>query len=476
MNADMRFPLKKVLIATAFAICLAGSAKADLAGQIDAIVRSQKKVDFSIRIIEADSGKTVYQHQAHQALVPASNMKIITSAAALKYLGPDYEYRTKVGLRGDTLVVTGSGDPLLGDRATDAKHGRPAGWMFDALIAALKRSRVDAITDIVVDSGIFDDQRVHPSWPEEELNRWYACEVSGVNFNDNCIDVTAENNSGHVTVSIEPQTKYVQIIDKVTPISAGAQAVGSYRTTEANRIIVFGKCKDKVGPFFVAIERPAAFFGFLVAENLAGAGINVEGQITGKALANDDDVVDLVEYRTSLADCLARCNKNSLGLAVECLLKTIAAHSNPDKKGGSWSKGRDLVTQYLLSLDIEQNEVYIDDGSGLSRQNRLSANVITNVLLDVYKSDNWELYKASLAVGGVDGTIDRHFTEPAYKGRIFGKTGYISGVRSFSGVCTTDGGDFIFSIIANNASGGTREAINDMAKAIIDSQSVTADR
>lgn len=465
----MRSGLKKLLIAAAFGICLVSPVRADLAGQIDAIVSLQKNVEFSIQIIEASSGKTLYERNAKKALVPASNMKIVVSAAALKYLGADYEYKTKVGLRGDTLIVVGSGDPLLGDKANDARYGRDIGWIFEDIAAALKRNRIAAINDIVIDSGVFDDQRVHPNWPEKDLNRWYACEVSGLNFNDNCIEVSAENSNGQVTVLIEPQTRYVQVTNETTAISAGPQAVGSYRTAEANRIAVFGKCKDKVGPFFVAIERPAAFFGFLLAESLARAGVSSSGQIIEKAAADGRDVTPLAEYRTPMADCLSRCNKDSLGLAAESLLKTIAANSNPDKRAGSWNKGRDVISQHLAALGVGSEEFVIDDGSGLSEQNRLSANAIATVLSDIYKSRNWQIYKGSLAVGGVDGTIARYFVEQKYKGRIIGKTGYISGVKSFSGLCSTDRGDYIFSILANNADSLGRDVINDIAKAIIDS-------
>ena len=122
----MKAQTKKLLITAVFVICLGGLAEADLAKRINGIISrsSQRKVQYSIRIIRADSGKTVYSHNAKKAMVPASNMKIIVSAAALRYLGPNYEYKTKVGLCGSTLVVIGSGDPLLGDKATDTKYGR----------------------------------------------------------------------------------------------------------------------------------------------------------------------------------------------------------------------------------------------------------------------------------------------------------------------------------------------------------------
>ncbi|MBA7671476.1 D-alanyl-D-alanine carboxypeptidase [subsurface metagenome] len=466
----MKAQMKKLLVAAVFTICLGGFAKADLASRINGIVSqsSQKKVKFSIHIVKADSGRVVYSHNARKALVPASNMKIITTAAALKYLGPRYEYETKVGLCDDTLVVIGGGDPLLGDKVTDARYGRENDWIFQDIIAALKRNRVTTVKDIIVDSSIFDDRRVHPNWPKKELNRRYACEVSGLNFNGNCIEVTAKNTGGKVAVFIEPKTGFVKLVNKVKPISKGSSTVGSYRQTEPNRIVVHGKCRKQAGPFAVAIERPAAFFGFLLAENLAKAGINTNGQLIEKAVGDDCNFRTLAEYSTPIADCLARCNKNSLGLAAEALLKTISAANNPGGKNGSWAGGQQVISRYLSGLGIDKGQFHIDDGSGLSRQNKLSANAITRVLSDTYKSRNWRVYKRSLAVGGVDGTIAKYFKDKKYKGKILGKTGYIAGVKALSGICSTEDGDYIFSILTNNTNGNTRKAINDIAKAIFD--------
>ncbi|RKY25145.1 MAG: hypothetical protein DRP62_02035, partial [Planctomycetota bacterium] len=247
----------KLSILAVLGLCAVSFAGADLTTQVNSIVSraSQRKVQFSIHILNADTGQTVYSYNSKKAMVPASNMKIVITAAALKYLGPNYEYKTKVGLCGNTLVVTGSGDPLLGDKVTDAKYGRKAGWIFEDIATALRRNGVTAINDIIIDSSIFDDQRVHPNWPKEQLNRWYACEVSGLNFNGNCIDMTVKTIGGKVSVFIEPKTSFVKIINEIRPIQKGKSAVGAYRNQEANKIIVKGKCKKQVGPFAVAIER-----------------------------------------------------------------------------------------------------------------------------------------------------------------------------------------------------------------------------
>jgi len=463
----MKADVKKILIVILINFLFTGIASASLKSKINSLISqtSQKKVTYSIHIVKADTGRTVYRHNARTSLIPASNMKIIITAAALKYLGPDFEYKTVVGLCGDSLVVIGSGDPLLGDAKTDAKYNRPLGWVFEDIIAGLKKKNVTAVNDIIIDSTVFDDQRVHPNWPVDQLNKWYAAEVAGVNYNDNCIDMVVKNNGGKAVILIEPRTSFVKIVNQVRVMQNGKSAVGAYRNQQPNKIIVKGRCKKEQGPFPVTIERPAAFFGFLLAENLQKAGIKTNGKLIEKAV--NRKFVKLAEYKTPVFDCLARSNKNSLQIAAEALYKTIAAKANPDGKNGSWEKGRDIISKYMSKLGIDQSEFYIDDGSGLSRENKLSANAVTRVLRDVYKSKNWDIYRDSLAIGGIDGTLARYFKEPKYKGNILGKTGYINRVRTFSGICTTQKGDYIFSILTNNNNVG-RKVINDIAKAIID--------
>ena len=462
--------MKKLLIGVGFVFCLGHLASADLAEQIDGIISPSvaKRVQFSVRIVAAASGRTLYDHDARELMVPASNMKIITSAAALRYLGPDYQFKTRVGLLGNALVVVGSGDPLLGDEKTDARYGREPGWIFKDIANALKSKGIGTIEDIIIDSSVFDNQPVHPNWPANDLNKWYAAEVSGLNFNGNCVRITTKNVNGKIAVFIEPQTAFVTFTNKVEPISKGAGAVGTYRNRQPNNLTVFGKCRDTIGPFDVAIEKPAAFFGFLLFEHLAKADIDVKGHLVERTLDDYSSIRPLVEYSTPLADCLARCNKNSLGLAAESLFKKIAAVGNPDGKNGSWERGQSLVGKYLAELGLDESQYYIDDGSGLSRQNELTAYTITTVLLDIYKGPNWEFYRNSLAVGGEDGTVERYFKEEKYAGRILGKTGYINGVKSFSGICSTAAGDVIFSILSNNTNGETRAVVNGIAQAIID--------
>jgi D-alanyl-D-alanine carboxypeptidase/D-alanyl-D-alanine-endopeptidase (penicillin-binding protein 4) len=193
-----------------------------------------------------------------------------------------------------------------------------------------------------------------------------------------------------VAIQIEPRTAFVQILNEVEPVTGGDSAIGANRTQQPNRIVLFGRCKSREGPFRVAIEQPGAFLGFCLAENLARAGITPKGKLMEKAVSVEAGFKPLVEFTTPLVDCVRRANTDSLGLAAEALLKTIDAYGRPDRKIGGWAGGRERIGKYLTDLGIPAEEFVIDDGSGLSRQNRLTTDAL-EILLDLYRSKNWAL-------------------------------------------------------------------------------------
>lgn len=461
-------PRKTAISVLAVVLLSVVCARADLAGRINGILArsSQKKVSFAVCIRKAPSGQTLYARNANAPMIPASNMKLVTTAAALHYLGADYEYKTQFAMDGNTLVIIASGDPLLGDIAYDDSRGRDDGWLFEDIIGELKQKGIKRIDDIIADTTVFDPNRVNASWPRAQLNRPYACEVSGLNYNGNCVLITASRNGGSVTLTIEPPTGYLDITNNIKAVNSGQSAVGSYRTTRANNIVAYGRCRTQAS-FELAIERPAAFFGYLLAERLAAAGIEVSGSFIEKPVSRRRELSVFRTYATPISGVLRRCNTDSFGLAAEALLKTISAETSGGR-GGSWADGCERVSRYLVDLGIDPAEFNIDDGSGLSRENRLSANALTGVLLDTYNAEFWSLYRDSLAVGGVSGTMARHFGQAKYKGKVRGKTGYIAGVKSLSGICRAGREDIVFSVLTNGANGPTRTAINDIAKAVID--------
>jgi len=442
----------------------------DLQRRIDTILgrSSLRKVLFSVRIVDAKTGDPIYEKNAHLALLPASNMKIVTSAAALEYLGRDFAFVTRVGLCGDALVVKGSGDPLLGDKETDIKNGRLPQPFIAEIAPRLRELGIASVSDILIDTSIFDDERVHPSWPLNQLSQKYACEVSGLNYSGNCIEISAFNRRGKAVLALDPPTDYVKLINALTVGSSRRSWFSVQRTEVPCELLIQGNCRTAAGPYAVAVQNPALFFGRLLRNALIEAGIDVGGEVLEAPLPGECEFRPLAEHATSIGDCLQRTNKDSLGLAAEAMFKRLGAQSDPEGKRGSWEGGRKVLSGYLRGLEIDQGEFVIADGSGLSRDNRLSASALTRVLMHLGAGPDWEFYQNSLAVGGLDGTIENHFWEKKYRGRVLAKSGYIQAVRALSGVVRTDKGDYIFSILANKAGSGARSAIDSTVKAVID--------
>jgi D-alanyl-D-alanine carboxypeptidase/D-alanyl-D-alanine-endopeptidase (penicillin-binding protein 4) len=456
--------LKIVLWLAVF--CAAGVCRAESINQIIAR-HKQQKTEFAILAVDAQSGKVLYQKNANKPLIPASNMKIVSSAAALHYLGPDYVFRTKVGLLGNDVVVIGGGDPLLGEPKLNSQDPRSLNRIFDEIVTVLTEAGTKRVDDIVIDASFFDNNRVHPSWPRDQLNQWYACEISGLNFYNNCVRITAERANNRPTLKMEPTNSFVTLVNQLKLVSSGSSAVGAYRNHVPNKLSVRGNLNQQAG-FDVAIEQPQGLFASILSDRLKGAGISVEGQILQKYVKADPSIRVLKTFETPISDVLMRCNKDSLGLAAESLVKTISAENTQGQINGEWGHGLTLIARYLQSLDIPADHFVLDDGSGLSRKNQLSPTALVAVLKDIYVGRGRDIFVDSLAIGGTDGTISRYFRQAPYKGNICGKTGYIANVRTFSGICKTPRGDIIFSILTEGGSSVTRTCINDIAQAFYD--------
>jgi len=438
-----------------------GSCSASIQGKIEQIIarKDQNNVEYSVMVVDAQSGKCVFSYNPAAPLTPASNMKLVTSFTALKRLGADYKFVTKAGLIDNKLVVIGGGDPLLGLAGKD---------FIGQITEALKTKSIEKLDSITVDSSIFDDERVNPNWPRDQLNRPYSSEISGLNYNGNCVKISAAGTAGKIKLTKEPDTEFLRLLNSVEPTSKGQTAIGSNRTEQENIIVVYGKCRTP-SSFDVTIEKPALFFGCLLYENLNRAGISIQSPLTEIGI-DRQDIQIIAEFDTPIIEVIQNCNKDSLQIAAECLLKTLAANTITGGKAGSWQAGRKAIGSYLLSLGVDKTEFYIDDGSGLSNVNKLSANAIARVIMDAYKSELWPAFKQTLAIGGVDGTIKKQFYKDRYRNRVFAKTGYINGVRALSGICIAANGDreYIFSIITNNANYPTKKAISDIVTTIID--------
>jgi len=404
------------------------------------------KTQVSLYAVDLTTGRTLVRTDADEAMMPASNLKLVTSAAALATLGPEFVFETRLvhlnppkdgAAQNDAvLLVKGDGDPAFGDDAVLRRYGQQVDdveAMIQLWVEAVKKANIRKVVRLIIDDSIFDTTFVHPSWPEDQLNRWYCAQVSGLNFYTNCLDVYAVPSSvanDSPNVRLLPDAPFISTTNLAT--TAASDTFWIHRKPGTNELTFRGSVKNRrTKPVNVTLHDPPIFLGRVLADRLAKAGIAV-GEVARPAA---DDVIGagkaLHVIRTPLSIVLARCNKNSQNLYAEALFKRIGFKATGAP--GSFENGAAAVRLFLQKeIGTAAASVRTADGSGLSRDNRVTARIMVDLLAAMQKNEKFARpYRASLSIAGSDGTLDDRMKN--LRGRVYGKSGYIAGVSCLSG-------------------------------------------
>ena len=412
-------------------------------------------------VMDLDTGKTLFSHNADLALTPASNMKLLTTIAALDQLGGDFEWITRVmadgnlrdgALHGD-LSIMGGGDPNLSGRFHD---GDPLA-IFKQWAASIKAAGITRITgDLKYDSTLFGGDSYSEGWPkDDQYIKWYCAEVSALAFNDNCVGirVTPTKPGQAARIEVIPDTSYVTLINETTTAAGrkGAE-IGIVRPRGTNTITVKGRVYEQATWGYttdVTVHDPAAYAATVLKETLVREGIKVDGSIKPVTLAAADFERStlLVEHRSSLLQALSPINTNSQNLHAEMLLRQLGVRYSGK---GTFKTGAAAMEAYLKQHGLHGDNVHVVDGSGLARGNDVSCTLITKLLQRAAGSKHFEAFKQSLAIGGETGTLEKRLSGRDVKGKVFAKTGYINNVRALSGYVFTGRKRYAFSILMND--------------------------
>ena len=440
---------------------------AQLRIQIDQLIRDYELEHalWGIKIVSIDRNEVFYERNSRVPIVPASNMKIVTAAAALLRLGPDFKYETKLiadgpivngRLLGD-LVVIGSGDPTISARM---QNGDPLA-VFRDWADELKRAGIRSIEGSVVGvDAYFDDQRAAEGWPALAYNAPYAAQVAALQFNENVIAVRVKpGRKGRLaSVRLYPDTRYIRVRNSVITRSGHANRFVAYRTENTNTIVLRGRIgtRDSSDVRYLTVHNPAGYFVAVFKETLEKRGIRSKGsrhasREEADLLRNDPQrsrEVLLTYSSPPLRVIVSEMMKTSQNLFAESLAKTISA---VEDQTGSFHGAQESVRRILSPFGITWQELVMQDGSGLSSYNTVTANLLTQTLLGMAKHQHFQEFYSSFPVAGVDGTLKNRMTGTIAEGRVHAKTGYIGAVRSLSGyVRTADSEQLAFSLITNN--------------------------
>lgn len=414
---------------------------ANVQHEANAVVRSANLGDALVGLYAQDlqTGEVIIKLNANDALIPASNMKLLTTASALNELGPDYMFKTRLKMTvpddasgKPSLVLQGDGDPSLGDPVLLAQHGMDIDQLIQQWVAVVQKTGITDFQQLIIDDRIFDRQFVHPNWPEDQLNRWYCAQVAGINFHDNCLDVYPRpTHSGLAPIlRISPESPFLRLSNRA--VSGASDSFWISRRMETNEMTFRGVVKyPRQSPEYITLHDPPEYLAMLLQHNLAQVGIRVQHLYRPPMDELLPQARDLHIIQSTIEVVLNRCNKDSQNLFAEALFKRTGREMTGVP--GSWETGRAAMRIFLRSrLGSAAANVEIDDGSGMSRNNKVSPKSIVDLLVSMYHDPRLgQTYLRSLSIGGKDGSLEKRFDH--LTSTVLGKTGYIRAVSALSG-------------------------------------------
>lgn len=416
--------------------------------------------------------------------MPASNNKIPSAAAALEVLGPDFRFTTRLlskgrinngTLEGD-LVVWSNGDPTIYERYTDDSR-----TVFYAWANELKSRGIKEINGgIIADDDAFDEEYLGSGWAWDYLQTWYAAQFGALQFNENYVDVSvvapATLNGSVLLIPNCPST-YYRLIDKITVSDTGRTRVRVDREPNTNDIVFSGTLRVGADTLELSpsVHNPSKFYVHVLKEVLEEKGIRIHG-----AAVDCDEIPEwlhapkdpeyrelAVYYSVPLSEVLTRMMKRSQNMYAETMPRVIAWH---EKGLGSIGGGREIMDSLFVSFGVEPGSWVYADGSGLTRYDYISPEILVKILEGMYQGEYRELWMSTFPVAGIDGTLQNRMKGTAAEGKVLGKTGTISNVRGLSGYTRTAAGEnIVFSFLVNgHIVGGTEnERITDSILTLI---------
>ncbi|MEM6645274.1 MAG: D-alanyl-D-alanine carboxypeptidase/D-alanyl-D-alanine-endopeptidase [Bacteroidota bacterium] len=459
-----------------------------LTRQIDAILADTAFANawWAVHVVDPATGDVVYTRNAEKSFIPASNTKLYTTYAALHALGPDFVYETPLyyagtiqdGVLQGNLIIRGAGDPTIGGRFTDGDRTATFRAWADAL-KALGIVRIEG--DIIGDDDAFDDQALGYGWSWDDELYYYSAETGALSFNDNCVDFELKATSAGAPADVTwapHNTSFVTVHNTSRTIDAALRIDEDYARTRDGNAFTLGSLVPEEQTDFesLSVHNPTAFFlhvfrEVLLQEGLAHSGRIVDIDDMSIKPSYADTLLTLVATHTSppLAEIIGVVNKNSQNFYAEQLLKTLgglpdeasATSLDPDLLMGSAARGIAVSERYYGAAGVDTSRIQLVDGSGLARQNLVTATMTTDLLLAARSASDTSYantYIRSLAVAGQQGTL-RYRLNDANAPSVYAKTGTVGNASALSGYLNPfSSRPLVFAIMVNHHTIPTRLA------------------
>ena len=458
---------------------------AALQARIEEIVRQPALEPgiFAVKIVSLDTGDVIFEQSANKFVRPASNMKLYTVAAALDRLTPDYHFITSVyakekadkgTIKGD-LIIYGRGDPSFAARFNNGDYFKGINDLAERIVAAgVKRVK----GDLVGDESYFNGAPLGSGWEWEDLTWAYGAQVSALTVNDNAIDLTVkpgEKVGAPVLITSGPPATFMTVANRATTSARGSKSnLQIYRGLGANTLEIAGSVPlgDNGWTGSVAIPDPALAFVTMLKDSLMKRGVKIDGRVrtidgrSGASIVPNPSIVsapatnvssrpmpfEIASLQSPAFNVIAANTlKPSQNLYTEIILRTIGKMTSTNPNQTNEDAGLIVVRDFLRQAAARESDLALNDGSGLSRNDMITANATVQLLTFMSKHKYFAQFRDALPIAGVDGTLRTRMRGTPAEGNLRAKTGSLSSVASLSGYVTTAAGEhLVFSMMLNN--------------------------
>jgi serine-type D-Ala-D-Ala carboxypeptidase/endopeptidase (penicillin-binding protein 4) len=410
----------------------------------------------------------LYRRNADQLFLPASNAKLLTTAAALTRLTPQFKKQTPFFATGrppnlNTLRIVGQGDPTL----NDAK--------LEQIATILQSKGIRSIGTLIGDDSVFQGPLINPTWTWDDVQGGDGLPINSLMLNGNVmvLQLFPQRVGEPLGLKWRAQTPSatITIQNRSTTVNGAVQKFPEVNQ-EQNQLEVLGQLSSGSSPENVDVPVPnpglafiERFQGMLAARNIQVGQLSLVN--TPIAQAQEWPITAI--HFPSLIALITEGNRDSNNLYVEVLLKLMG--SQTPSLGKSYAdSGLSVLQQTLTQMGVDSKGYRLLDGSGLSRQNLSSPKAMVQTLQAIAQSPYRTLFRSSLAVAGRSGTLSERFIDTEVQGRLFAKTGTLKNVAALSGYLESSAGStLVLSILANHSTQSSsvlRQAVDKIVLAI----------
>ncbi|MBD2525109.1 D-alanyl-D-alanine carboxypeptidase/D-alanyl-D-alanine-endopeptidase [Nostoc sp. FACHB-133] len=415
---------------------------------IDAVINRPlfSRVRWGILVQPLSSGQTLYSRDAQKYFIPASNLKLLTTAAALQQLGANFRIRTSIYQNGNgVLRVVGRGDPSLSDT------------QLQTLAQQLKQKGITQIQRLIADDSYIQGDIVNPTWQWEDVQSDYGAPVNSFILNQNIFSLKlvpqAVGKSLQVVWTDVGEAKQWRTINQSVTVAQNQPSyINVTRELSGTVLRIQGQLTTNSEPSLIdlPVVDPNYYFLRRFRTALATEKITLGQTLVVNGGVNQEEIA-FVES-PPLSELLMETLQNSNNLYAEALLRALAGEKPRVKTKTSVDVGLEAVKASLTQLGVDPANYILVDGSGLSRRNLATPEAFVQTLRGMARTPAGYVYRASLPVAGKIGTLKGRFQNTSAEGIVQAKTGTLTGVVSLSGYINAPKYEpIVFSIIVNQS-------------------------